>query len=172
MNVLQQKLAGNKMKIKTSILALIIAAFIFFLVFFFMIDSSRNADKSCLSTVKYKTEYEHNSLDYTIYYRILFRGNGIGYADMRGVVKDNENEYVIARNLIFNYSDQKSNTHFEAKIEGVVKTGQDNVPDSVVEKYLSYIMPDKKSYFRLDQIAQGRFLLSASQGPFLVCSGG
>ncbi|WP_261459901.1 hypothetical protein [Serratia fonticola] len=171
MNVLQLKLVGINMNVRIFFLFFFIAIIVFLSPTFFMMNGNLQEEKTCLSTVKYRIGDDNDSLIYTIYYRIFFRGSGTGYVDIRGVVKKDKNEYVLARNLIFNYSVQKDNTHFDAKIHGVTKTGQDNVPDLIVERYLAYIIPDKISYFRLDEIGQGRLLLSASQGPFLICSG-
>ncbi|WON76450.1 hypothetical protein [Serratia sp. UGAL515B_01] len=160
------------MKVKFFFLALLTVILIISLLFFFIKKPMNQESKLCLSTAKFKVENGNNLLTYTISYRLFFRGgNGVGYAAMRGVVMKNETEYVLARNVAFNYFDQNGTNHFEAKINEMTKTGQDSVPDLLIEKYFPYTMPDKKSYFRIDEISQGRFLISANQGPFLICSG-
>lgn len=158
------------MKVKLFSLIFFFAAFIFSISFFFMRNSNDLEGKLCLSTVKYKVESGADFFTYTVYFRLFFRGNGIGYVDARGVVTQNNSEFILSRNLTLSYVTPIDNNHFEVKVDESTKIGQDNVPDFLIEKYLPYIMADKKSHFRIDKIEYGRFIISAIQGPFLICS--
>lgn len=127
-------------------------------------------NKLCKATVSFKLTNEDHDFHYRLAHRIRFSVDGKGYNHMRGVVyKDNE-QYIIARTLSFDFQARDKNKNYEAKIGEIRKTGQDTLPDVLVSKYLSYTLPGSFIFFRVDDINNHLALVSGSQGPIFICS--
>ncbi len=127
-------------------------------------------NKLCKATVSFELKKDNHEFKYKLFHRIRFSTEGKGSNHTRGVViKDNE-QYIIARTLSFNFLNKDNNNNYKAKIEEVRKTGQDTLPDALASQYLSYLLPGSFIFFRTEEINDHLALVSGSQGPIFICS--
>lgn len=127
-------------------------------------------NRLCKASVSFELKKDGHEFRYKLFHRIRFSVDGKGYNHMRGVVfKDNE-QYILARTLSFDFQARDKNHNYQAKIGEVSKTGQDTLPDALATQYLAYTLPGSFMFFRMDDINNHLALVSGSQGPIFICS--
>ncbi|WP_072010811.1 MULTISPECIES: hypothetical protein [unclassified Serratia (in: enterobacteria)] len=131
-------------------------------------NSSEN--KLCTSTLKYSINDEGLNFSHVTHYRLFLAENGSGYVNLGGNVTYNNKNYIISRIINFTYKPINQEGDYSSKIDEVMKTGQDNIPDDLVNKFFIYTTLGVSNYFKVGRIDEHRMLISVSRGPFIVCS--
>lgn len=135
-----------------------------------MIPKDHINNKLCKATISFELKKDNHEFKYKLFHRIRFSADGKGYNHMRGVVSKDNEQYILARTLSFNFQARDKNHNYEAKIGEVSKTGQDTLPDALAAQYLSYTLPGSFIFFRMEEINDHLALVSGSQGPIFICS--
>ncbi|MBC3382199.1 hypothetical protein H8I69_24115 [Serratia fonticola] len=139
-------------------------------VYLFMPYTPKFYNNECEATINFKIDDDTRNFEYALFIRMDFTDTGHGYEDMRGVVINNGKRYNVARTINFSFKNNSNSDIYEVTVDNVKKAGQDNLPNYLVAKHLSYTLPKSFIFLRIAEMNQHMVLVSGTQGPVFICS--
>lgn len=124
----------------------------------------------CKATIKFKLNDSEHNFEYSLFLSLHFTDAEKGSEHIRGMVSKDGKKYTIARTVNFNYQTRKNSSNYEVTINDVQKAGQDNLPENLATQYLSYTLPQKFVFLKIEELNKHLALVSGLQGPVFICN--
>lgn len=127
-------------------------------------------DIKCDATLDYELSNQNDVFSYSVTHNITLSRDGSGYDHIRGAVYNDGKSYALARTVYFSYKSDAAGDAHNFSVDEQRLSGIDNVPDSLISQYLTYLLPKEKRLFTLNMLNGNKILISTYQGPYFICN--
>lgn len=133
------------------------------------INSVMHYNEDCYGIVNYELISDTESYAYSFSHNIYISDHGTGYNSIKGTMTVKGEIYIINRTVNYDYNNL-DNGRVRINPKSTNKSMQDNLPDSVAEKYLPYILSGNVYYIKMERIGSQKVLFSGNNGKILICT--
>lgn len=123
----------------------------------------------CDTQVISYTERNNKIVDVNLYLSAIFTVRGEGLLEMTGTYKQDNQQYLVNRKILFTHRHSELNGMKKTTITREVVGPSDNVPD---ESWQQYILPDitgVEFYTELKKMNKNAMLFQGLSNPFFIC---
>lgn len=126
----------------------------------------------CVGTVNYDLVVNDTPVNYTLSHRIVTVSGTSGYDSIKGQFSVDGKSYNVGRTIKFEHHRIPFSNSHEYHVVSTHKSSSDNLPDTLSEKYLTYLNQDSPRFLHLDRIDNQHILISDTSGPSFLCRHG
>lgn len=159
------------MNIKTFKISIVLLTLVFICIRYYChkLNTPLPLNKPCIVTVRYDLIFDDLPVTYVLSHKIVVISDKYGYDSLRGVFTINGESFTIARSLTFNHTKIFFSNSYEFQIIAIHKFPSDTVPESIENKYLTFMNQRPTRFLHLDRIDNQSILVSDPGGPSFIC---
>lgn len=127
-------------------------------------------DFTCDGTLVSSVHHDDPVFSYKVTHRITISADGFARRTVNGFAYSNGIRYTYNRTITMNYSHLlKEKGIYLLKVVDVQKTGADDIPKELEDKYLSFELLGSERQMAVSATPSGDKLFTTANGPFFMC---
>lgn len=123
----------------------------------------------CDSQVISHIERNEKNIDINLYISAIFTIRGEGLLEVTGTYKQDNQQYLVNRKVIFTHKNSELNNMKKTTITREIVTSVDNVPNDSWRRYILPDIPGIEFYTELKRMNKNAMLFQGLSNPFFLC---
>ncbi|MEP9266188.1 hypothetical protein [Enterobacter asburiae] len=125
---------------------------------------------TCDGTLVDSVHFNDPIFSYQVVHRLVINADGSARRTINGFAYSYGNRYTYNRTISYNYTRKQNEGHiYLLKVTRVLKTGADDIPSELEDKYLSFEKLGSVRIMSISETPSGDKLFSSASGPFFIC---